>query len=176
MILNHNALLYSLYDKKFTIEIDGNSWINNYTEGDLFELWDYLRQKDIKYPIIWLQTGYSVELDRNDKSRVNLNGCKIFLIRNGDFNDSYQKRFDSSYQNMLYPLLDKFLAYKQGVTYSDNIRYKVLPFNAIDGSGQLMNDSSLRGQKASIQDVWDAIYLEVDIHLDIDCFEEFIIK
>lgn len=82
MILNHNALLYSLYDKKFTIEIDGNSWTNNYTEGDLFELWDYLRQKDIKYPIIWLQTGYSVELDRNDKSRVNLNGCKIFLIRN----------------------------------------------------------------------------------------------
>lgn len=177
MILNHNALLYELYDKKFTIEIDGGSWINNYTEGDLFELWDYLSQKNIKYPVIWLQTGYSVETDiKEDRNRISLNGCKLFFICKGDLNDPYQKRFDTTYTNMLYPLLNKFLSYKQGVTLSDDIRYKTLPFNAIDGSGQLMNDSSLKGQKASIQDIWDAIYLEIDIHLDKECFPEFIIK
>ena len=177
MILNHNALLYSLYDKKFTIEINGKSWINNYTEGDLFELWNYLRQKDVKYPVIWLQSGYNVQLSNNKgDSRVSLENCKIFFICKGDANDSYQKRFDTTYTNMLYPLLNKFLAYKQGVTLSDDYRFKTLPFNAIDGAGQLMNDSSLRGQKATIQDIWDAIYLEIDIHLDKECFQEFIIK
>lgn len=180
MMLNHNKLLYKLLDKTFTIVIGSKEWTNNYTEGDLFELWDYLSQKDIKYPIIWLQTGYDVKASNiQGNGRITLSNCRLFFICKGDENDQYQKRFDTTYTDMLYPLVAKFLKFmnrKSGIILSDDYTYKAFPFNDVNELLSRESNGKRNSEKATIQDIWDSVYLELDIHLDKDCFQEFIIK
>lgn len=89
-MINHNLLLYSLLDRKFSIEFNQNNWTVNFTEGDLFELNKKLLKSDVKYPIIWLQSGYTVQ-DYVHGNKVDLLNCSFFLITKGDKHDFYKK-------------------------------------------------------------------------------------
>lgn len=173
-MINHNLLLYSLLDRKFSIEFNQKDWVVNFTEGDLFELNKKLMLSTTKYPIIWLQSGYTVS-DYKLGSKVELQNCNFYLITKGDKNDLYKKRFETNYQNMLFPLLDKFkkvIAKSKGVSMlNDTINFVQFPFNDVTEL------TSNEGRKlATVPDVWDAIAINgINLRISKNCYPEFII-
>lgn len=169
-MINHNLLMYDLFDRKFSVNYGGSDWVVNYCEGDLFELANKLNESSIKYPIIWLQMGYSVKRDRM-KGTVTLQGCKIFLITLGDLNSRFKQRFEGVYDDFLYKILlnfDKTIDKTKGINSSliDDIR--TFPLNDI---AELA--ASTKGQEITIQDIWDAIELSTDIEIINECFPQF---
>lgn len=173
-MINHNELLYRLFDRTLSVTFEGTSFLANYTEGDLFELVAKLQDSNAKYPIIWLQTGYLVER-RKQEGKTKMIGCRFFLITLGSKTDRYKKRFQSTYQNVLYPLLtsmDKTFSKTKGIIASDVDSYTVFPLNDIakDEKGKDYP------QLTAIADVWDAVLFETDIEITNGCFPELIIK
>ena len=171
-MINHNLLLYSLLDRKFSIEFNLQCWDVNFTEGDLFELNKKLLKSETKYPIIWLQSGYTVS-DFVNGSTVELKGCNFFLITKGDQHDFYKKRFETNYQKMLFPLMEKFkkaIAKSKGVSIlNDSIEFVQFPFN------DTTELTSTTGRKqATTGDIWDAIAINgINLRISKDCYPEF---
>lgn len=173
-MINHNTLLYNVLDRTISVEFQNNEFVANYTEGDLFELVAKLNDSKTKYPIIWLQTGYSVER-RKQEEKTKLIGCKFFLITLGSKTDRYEKRFKSTYENVLYPLLvktDNVFKKTKGITASDVDSYTAFPLNnlATDEEGKNIP------QLATIADIWDAVLFETEITISNSCFPELTIK
>lgn len=174
-MINHNTLMYRIFDRTITIEdyLD-ESWVVNYAEGDLLELVSNLEDKEAKYPIIWLQTGYSVER-RKQEGITKMVGCRFFLITIGDKNDRYEDRFKDTYQYVLYPLLNKMdekFRKTNGINAEDNDSYMVFPLNDLAKDEEGKNIPQL----TAIADVWDAVLFETDITISNDCFPDLIIK
>lgn len=174
-MINHNTLMYNVFDRTITIEdyLDQN-WLVNYAEGDLFELVANLQDKEAKYPIIWLQTGYTVER-RKQEGITKMTGCKIFLITLGSKTDRYQDRFTDTYQKVLYPLLTKMdekFRKTNGLKSEDNDSYMVFPLNDLAKDEEGKNFPEL----ITIAEVWDAVLFQTDITITDDCFPELKIK
>lgn len=172
-MINHNTLMYKVFDRTITIKFQDRDWLVNYAEGDLFELVAKLKDSTSKYPIIWLQTGYVVER-RKQEGLTKMTGCKLFLITLGSKTARYENRFESTYDHMLYPLLkrmDEKFRKTKGLTAADNDSYMVFPLNDIakDDKGNPIP------QLTAITDVWDAVLFETDITISNDCFPELII-
>lgn len=173
-MINHNTLMYQVLDRTITVNFQNRNWIANYTEGDLFELVAKLEDSKAKYPIIWLQTGYTVER-RKQEEKTKMVGCKLFIITLGSKTDRYEKRFKSTYDNMLYPLLDKIdnvFRKTNGITASDVDSYTVFPLNDLAKD----EDGKNIPQLTAIADVWDAVLFETDIEISNSCFPDLIIK
>lgn len=164
-MINHNLALYALLDRTLSVNAYGSAWVANYTEGDLFELSKKLNDSKTKYPIIWLQSGYSVERNTLKKTST-LRGCKFFFITLGSKHDRYAKRYGTSYDELLYPLLvgvEKLLARTPGFYMADTNNFTTFPFN----DTAELNDLSKKGTTVT-GDVWDALLLETSITVD-DC-------
>lgn len=173
-MINHNTLLYQVLDRTITINFQERDWFANYTEGDLFELVAKLEDSTTKYPIIWLQTGYTVER-RKQEGITKMVGCRFFLITLGSRTARYKNRFESTYDHMLYPLLveiDKKFMKTKGLAASDNDSYMVFPLNDI---AKAENGKAIP-QLTAITDVWDAVLFETDITISDGCFPDLIIK
>lgn len=181
-MINHNLLLYSLYDRKFQITFNQLPWTVNYTEGDLFELNKKLLMSETKYPIIWLQTGYKVREYRAG-NKIELQNCNFFLITKGDQHDLYKKRYENNYQNMLFPLYENFkevIRKTRGIEIlNDTIDFVELPFNDVseltarDGK----NGTKRNTESATVPDIWDAIVIDgLNLKINEDCFPQFKIK
>lgn len=173
-MINHNTLMYKVFDRTITIQFQDRDWLVNYAEGDLFELVAKLKDSTSKYPIIWLQTGYVVER-RKQEGLTKMTGCKLFLITLGSKTARYENRFESTYDHVLYPLLkrmDEKFRKTKGLTAADNDSYMVFPLNDIakDDKGNPIPELT------AITDVWDAVLFETDITISNDCFPELIIK
>ncbi|MGG7470771.1 hypothetical protein ACVVIH_20465 [Chryseobacterium arthrosphaerae] len=174
-MINHNTLMYNLFDRTITVEdFQGKSWISNFAEGDLFELVAKLKDSTSKYPIIWLQTGYTVER-RKQEGIIKMIGCKIYLITLGSKTARYKNRFQTTYDHMLYPLLNKMdekFRKTRGIQAADNDSYMVFPLNDIakDDKGNPIPEFT------AITEVWDAVLFETDITITEQCFPELIIK
>lgn len=171
-MINHNLLMYELFDRTFSVNYGGQDWVVNYTEGDLFELAKKLNDSTTKYPIIWLQTGYSVRRDRM-KDTVKLSGCRIFFITLGDLNSRYKERFENNYNDFLYKILLKFdniIEKKTGITADLSDDFTTYPLNDIAGM------AAEAGEKTTIQDIWDAIQLSTEIEITNECFPHLKIK
>ncbi|AZB01289.1 hypothetical protein EG359_17445 [Chryseobacterium joostei] len=173
-MINHNTLLYRVLDRTIKVKFQNNEFVANYTEGDLFELVAKLNDSATKYPIIWLQTGYTVER-RKQEEKTKMIGCKFFLITLGSRTDRYKKRFESTYDNVLYPLLskiDKVFDKSKGITASDVDSYMVFPLNDIakDENGKQIPELT------AITEIWDAVLFETDITISNSCFPELLIK
>ncbi|MEN5308748.1 hypothetical protein ABE425_14625 [Chryseobacterium cucumeris] len=173
-MINHNTLMYKVFDRTITIQFQDSDWLVNYAEGDLFELVAKLKDSTSKYPIIWLQTGYVVER-RKQEGLTKMTGCKLFLITLGSKTARYENRFESTYDHVLYPLLkrmDEKFRKTNGLTAADNDSYMVFPLNDIakDDKGNPIPELT------TITDVWDAVLFETDITISNDCFPELIIK
>lgn len=180
-MINHNLLLYSLYDRTYSITFNGQPWLVNYTEGDLFELNKKLLMSETKYPINWLQTGYKVREYRNGK--IELQNCNFFLITKGDQHDLYKKRYEKNYQNMLFPMFENFkevIRKTRGIEIlNDTIDFVELPFNEVseltarDGK----NGTKRNTESATVPDIWDAIVIDgLNLKINEDCFPQFKIK
>lgn len=178
-MINHNTLMYSLLDRTITVEnFQDKDWTANYTEGDLFELVAKLKESKSQlpqsYPIIWLQSGYTVER-RKQEGITKMVGCKIYLITLGSKTARYKNRFQTTYDHMLYPLLekiDKKFNKTKGIKAADNDSYMVFPLNDIakDENGTPIPELT------AITEVWDAVLFETDITITDDCFPELKIK
>ena len=175
-MINHNLLLYSLFDRTFEQNFNGNDYTVNYTEGDLFELNKKLLLSTTKYPIIWLQTGYEI-LDSQMGNKIELQNCKFFLITKGDHHDFYKKRFETNYEGMLLPLYEKFkniIRKTKGIEIITNpIKFVELPFN--DVTGLTAKEGNKREpENATVTDIWDAIVINgINIKINEDCFPQF---
>lgn len=173
-MINHNKLLYQILDRKLNVVFNNNQYTSNYTEGDIFELVAKLNDSAAKYPIIWLQTGYTVER-RKTEEKTKLIGCRFFIITLGSKTDRYIKRFESTYDNILYPLLnsmDKTFNKTRGITASDIDTYTVFPLNDLAKDEEGKNIPQL----TAIAEVWDAVLFETDITISNSCFPELKIK
>lgn len=178
-MINHNLLLYSILDRKFSISFGCIEWMVNYTEGDLFELNKKLLLSETKYPIIWLQTGYKESENLLGKT-LELNKCVFFLITKGDANDLYKKRFETNYQEMLLPLYAKFkesIIKSKGIEImNDKIDLIKLPFNDVS---ELTSRDGMYGrnrptQTATVPDIWDAYVIDgLNLKINMDCYPEF---
>lgn len=175
-MINHNKLLYDLLDMTIDVDFNGKTWLINYTEGDLFELNRKLINSNTKYPIVWLQSGYRVERNKQGK-QTTLNGCKFFFITKGSPTDRYEKRYNNTYEKLLYPALvkfDKLINKTKGLEASNTDNFTTFPFN---DTTELSRRETSSGAKSSTQtitvpDIWDAILLETTITISDNCFSQ----
>lgn len=179
-MINHNLLLYGVLDRTMNVDFNGKNYTINYTEGDLFEIAAKLKDSSTKYPIIWLQTGYKVQRDKQ-RRETSLVGCRFFFITLGSKTDRYKQRFESTYNNMLYQCLvkfDKIIRTKKGITASNIDDFVVFPFNDVDelSRREANNGSRSAEQSTTITDIWDALLLETDLVISDGCFPQLIIK
>lgn len=179
-MINHNLLMYSLFDRSFSMDLDGVDYVVNYTEGDLYELAaklvDHQTMHLKKYPIIWLQTGYTVQRDKTKRS-VKLEGCRIFFITSSQLNPRYKQRFETNYNDFLYRILLKFddiIDRMPGINSEMIDEFRTFPLNDISELTKRERDTD-RG-KIAISDIWDAIEYTTDIEISNECFPEFKIK
>lgn len=173
-MINHHALLNHLLDKTLEVNYKDKSYPVNFTEGDLFELWNVLKSKKQKYPIIWLQTGYKAIQDIRGQ-RTELSNLRFFFITLGSLNDNNDKRFIDTFQSILYPLFELFLDQikkTNGISFnSDKYSFITLPFNDVSELASRERDYGNKkvSQTTTTADVWDAIVLEIDLALDNEC-------
>lgn len=177
-MINHNELLDNLLDGKITVTYNGKDFINNFIEGDIFQVWEVLASKKTKYPLIWLQSGYRVTENNLPGNNVKtLNDCNFYLITKGDLHDFNEKRYLDTYKSILYPMLEKFkkLCYdSKGVVMADEYSYITFPFNDIEELQK--KEAKNRPQKSTLSDIWDALYLTTDLSIKEGCYPQFKIK
>ncbi|ALR29765.1 hypothetical protein ATE47_04170 [Chryseobacterium sp. IHB B 17019] len=179
-MVNHNEILESVLDKKFTVVYNGKTFTNNFIEGDIFQVWEVLNKKQTKYPLIWLQSGYRVResILPGNKTKEMLN-CSFYLITKGDAHDFNSKRYSDTYKFILYPLLEKFkkgISETKGISLSNEYDYITFPFNDISELSAKESNSKRLPQKTTISDIWDAVYLNIGITINGGCFPEFTVK
>ncbi|MDV3685276.1 hypothetical protein CMU45_02640 [Elizabethkingia anophelis] len=176
-MINHNALLNDLLNRTLEVKFQDKLWKSNYAEADLFELWRFLQHKDRKYPVIWLQTGYVVN-ERRNSNRITLQGCKFFFITKGDSNDYYKRRFQTTYQEILYPLKDLFIKSiekSKGISYYDDFSFITFPFNDVSelSARDAVNGSKRLDENSIGQDYWDSLLLNIDLTISTGCYPEY---
>ena len=178
-MINHNVLLHDLLDQNEELKTTflDTDWIPNYAEGDLYELWIELQSKKIKYPMLWLQSGYVVSENRLSR-KVKLEGLKFFVITKGSQTDLYKQRYRTTYQNIVYPLKDKIIKgfeYGKGFTISDDTKFTTFPFNDISelNAKEARYGSYATRQTSTTPDIWDALLLEFDLTIDAGCWPEY---
>lgn len=175
MIFNHHLLLEDTFNK-MSVDFDGTCWKVHFYEADLFELNKILLSAQTKYPLIWLQTGYEKE-ERINGGRFQLQNLSFFIITKGDQTDRYKKRFATSFEKILYPILGKFLAKvkdESGFSFGrDTYKTTDLPFNDV---AELISRQKIKPQDAAVPDVWDALILDIDLTVNPDCYPEYYIN
>lgn len=177
-MISHNLLLYELLDKTINVDFEGQTWNVNYAEGDLLELAQFINGRALgnltKYPIIWLQDGYTVQRDKR-KNVTKLFGCKFFFLTVApDINSRYKQRYSKTYNEFLYKILlkfDKIIETRNGISSDIIDDFRTYPLS--EAASALLKEANL---KATIQDVWDCVQLTTDIEISNDCFPEFKIK
>lgn len=172
-MINHNLLLYQLFDNTMDIEVWGKTEKINYMEGDLFELAkkleEYNRLNVKKFPLIWLIDGYDVVVDDLAKKSKMENPSFLF-ITNSVLNDRNKERFATTYKDMLYRVLLRFkkkIDTTSGITRDKTSRIRAYPLK------DMMEESkpSANGQPV-LSGIWDALYLTLDIEIENECFPE----
>ncbi|WP_027380832.1 hypothetical protein [Chryseobacterium daeguense] len=179
-MVNHNEILENTLNKKFTVEYNGNTFTNNFIEGDIFEVWGILKKAKTKYPLIWLQSGYRVKESTLPGNKVKeLSNCNFYLITKGDAHDLNSKRYIDTYKFILYPLLEKFkkgISETKGISLSNEYEYITFPFNDISELSAKESSSKRYGEKTALMDVWDAVYLNIGITINGECYPEYKVK
>lgn len=173
-MINHNKILYKLLDKTISVDFIGKNWRVNYTEGDLFELVAKLNDSTVKYPIIWLVSDYNVVRKKQEGKTV-LENCKLFFISKGSLTDRYEKRFETTYNEVLYKSLsefDKLIRKRKGISASDTDSFNVFPLNDMNKNEKAKEIPQL----STVNDIWDALLLNTEISISDDCFPELKIK
>ena len=178
MIFNHHKLLKNIFNDSISIEHRGINFCVNFHEADLFELNKILVNSRTKYPLIWLETGYR-EQHRIQGSEVKLNNCNFIFVTKGDSTDRFSKRYDTSFNDILYPLVAKFeekIKKTSGISFDRDYHELIsLPFN--DVSELAVRSRAKRNpENVPLTDIWDALILETDLSISPDCFPQFIIK
>lgn len=176
MMINHNLLLESLLHNQITINYNDGELIAKFSEGDLYEIWSVLQKAETKYPFIWLQSGYKITESTNPgNSSLKLENLKFFIITKGDKNDRYKTRHKTTFELILHPTKKQFIELlkgKKGITISDDYSFVTFPFNNMAELSSRENKKEY--QNTTIQDVWDAIYIEIpSIIINKNCFSQY---
>lgn len=176
-MINHNEVLDFVLNGTMSVEYGGKQWVNNYIEGDIFQVWEVLSTKKTKYPLIWLQSGYTVSESNLKGNKSQSFNANIYLITKGDMHDFNKERYSDTYKFILYPLLEKLkntVNKSKGVQFANDYEFITFPFNNQDGLNDKSNKS--KPQTSILSDIWDAIYLNIDVTINGDCYPEFKIK
>ena len=178
MIFNQHKLFDFLLNQTMSINYKANSFKINFHEADLFELNKNLVSARTRYPLIWLETGYK-EQHRIQGSELKLLNCSFVFITKGDTVDNYSKRYQTSFNDILYPLVAKFeekIKKTMGISFDREYHDLIsLPFN--DVSELAARSRAKRNpEKVPLTDIWDALILETDLSISPECFPQFIIK
>lgn len=177
MIFNHHLLLKEKFDRTISVDFQNRYFQTNFYEADLFELNKVLMAAEQKYPLIWLQTGYQKK-ERIQGGRIELNNLSFFIITKGDQTDRYDKRFATSFDEIIYPIIDKFLNIikrESGFGFgSDDYTTTDLPFN--DVAELMTRQQKAKPQTTTVPDIWDATILDIDLTVNTDCYPEYFIN
>ncbi|MDP9954693.1 hypothetical protein J2X97_000330 [Epilithonimonas hungarica] len=166
-----------MFNETICIDFQGRCYPVYFYEADLFELNKALLNAKTKYPLIWLQTGYSKK-ERTNSGRIELDNLSFFIITKGDQTDRYDKRFATSFHGIVYPIIDGFLNIiksRSGIGFGSNDYTTTdLPFN--DVAELMTRQQKAKPQTASVPDIWDATILDIDLTVHPDCYPEYYIK
>lgn len=179
-MVNHNEILNDLFNRTISVEYNSKTFVSNYIEGDIFQVWEVLSHSKTKYPLIWLQSGYRIKenaLPGNNKKH--LPDCSFYLITKGDETDFNSKRYTDTYKSILYPLLEKFkdkIDKSDGVNMDDEYTYITFPFNDIAELMSKESNGKSKPQKSTLSDIWDAVYLNVGLTINEGCYPNYKIK
>jgi len=153
-------LLKTLFSQIPNVIVDGESFEPVFGWGDLKDLNIFLKQEQKKYPLIWLETGFSEDFS-TEGVRISPN---IVIATYGlDQTYSNEQKLDLSFKKVLFPLLDSVLKTftRSNVVNFDGESFKIMKYyNYGDGS------------KHETTDIWDAIKLEVDLVLLEGCIKD----
>ena len=177
-MINHNILFEDVLNRTMSVKLADTDYSANFMEGDLFELWRVLQKSEQKYPIIWLQSGYKVTKNTINGSRITFDRLDFFLITKGDTNDYNEKRYRTTFNDMLYVLevllVDTFKKAK-GFTLPEDYESSSFPFNEINEPST--SGMKLKPQTATTPVIWDAVALSFDgLSIVSDCYPEYKIK
>ncbi|NAW50778.1 hypothetical protein GNY06_05065 [Elizabethkingia argentiflava] len=155
----------------------GKTWRINFAEGDLNELWRILLVSERKYPIVWLQSGYVVH-ENHLNPIILLQDCKFFFITKGDSNDFYKKRYQTTFQEILYPMKDLFfknMNRSKGISLSEKNSFVTFPFNDVSEleSRSIIHGSQKALESSTAPDYWDALLLNISISINTGCYPEY---
>ncbi|WP_312394773.1 hypothetical protein [Chryseobacterium sp.] len=176
-MISHNLVLYDLLDRKMEVEAWGKNFVINYMEGDLYELAkkleEYNRSNVLKFPLIWLVEGYDTKRNHLER-KTTLEDCQILFITSAELNDRNQKRFSTTYKDLLYKVLSMFyekVIKTSGISCDNVDRIRVYPLKDMmeESKPTASGDPVLSG-------VWDALSLTTTIEIKNECFPQFEIK
>ena len=172
----HHLLLKKTFDQTINVTYGSGFYPVYFYEADIFELNKVLLSAKTKYPLIWLQTGYQKK-ERIQGSRIELKNLSFFIITKGDQIDRYDKRFATSFNDIIYPIIDKFLTIikrESGFGFgSDDYTTTDLPFNDV---AELIARQKAKPQTTAVPDIWDATILDIDLTVIPDCYPEYFIN
>ena len=159
-----------------SVDYDGKNWKVHFYEADIFELNKILLSAERKYPLIWLQTGYE-KRERINGGRFELQNLSFFIITKGDQTDRYKKRFATSFEEILYPILGDFLSTirnASGISFgSETYKTTDLPFNNV---ADLISRQKIKPETTTVTDIWDAVIVDMNLTVNPDCYPEYFIN
>lgn len=181
-MINHHLFLNSILNRTFKVDCFGDEFYVNFLEGDIYELNKHLNSTNIKYPLIWMLTGYKIMDSNTTNGLTRYKDVLLLLITKGDKEDRYLKRYGNTFDTILYPMYEKIKSvFKRNsvvMTSNDN-QLEAFPLNDWNQKNQRL---SIYGEKAKPQtvvtnDIWDAVSLQTDLEISQNCISsKFLIK
>jgi hypothetical protein len=183
MIFNQHLFLKELLHRTINVNFNSKDFSANFYEADLLELNKVLLNTQTKYPLIWLETGYR-EQHRLQGGELKLAKCNFIFVTKGDKTDYFSKRYETSFNEILYPLFSKFeekINQTHGISFETEYHEIIsLPFNDVTELSAKTRSvdgvSKSAKQSQPLIDIWDALILTTDISINTDCHPQFKIK
>lgn len=135
----------------------------SYDFGSAEDLDLFLKQETKKYPLVWLENGFS-ETHSTDKSEVQASLSFKIATYGLDSTLLNQVRLNSTFKDVLFPVLENVrkALERSNITLLQSREFEITKF---------YNYGSDQAQEQS--EIWDAIKFDVDVKFNNDCLKPF---
>lgn len=130
--------------------------------GDQKELLSFFAQSqgNANYPLVWLDMPF--EEKHFNRKRVDITGLTLILAVETNSEMLYSERLETTFADVLYPLLDKVLdVFSVSNTLSYDSDFSITKFGNYSEQAE--------GTEGEFADIWDAIKLTLDVEINDTC-------
>ena len=133
--------------------------------GDQKELIAFFKQSggNSNYPLIWLDMPF--EEKHINRKRVKVDNLTLILAVETNSEMLYSERLDTTFKDVLYPLLDSVLdAFTVGNTLSYDSDFSIVKYGNYSEQAD--------GAEGGFVDIWDVIKLNLDVEINDTCLRQ----
>jgi len=141
---------------------DTNLYKPVFKAGDQKELLAFFAQSqgNSNYPLIWLDMPY--EEQHFNRKRVKIDRMILILAVETNSQMLFSERLDTTFKNVLYPLLDRVLdVFTVANTITYNSDFNIALFGNYSDQAE--------GTEGEFIDIWDVIKLTIDVEINDTC-------